>query len=39
MKTICKYCEGTGKLGFQREGCCFCGGSGFVDNLVHNHTT
>lgn len=38
MKIICKYCEGTGKLGFQREGCCFCGGSGFVDNLVHNHT-
>lgn len=26
---ICKYCEGTGKLGFQRETCCFCDGTGF----------
>ncbi|EQK39802.1 hypothetical protein C672_3580 [[Clostridium] bifermentans ATCC 638] len=29
-KKICKDCGGTGKLGFQREDCWFCGGSGFV---------
>lgn len=27
-KEICEYCEGTGKLGFQRETCWFCGGKG-----------
>lgn len=35
MKTICKDCGGTGKLGFQREACWFCGGSGYIDDLVH----
>lgn len=35
MKTICKDCQGTGKLGFQREDCWFCGGSGYIDDLVH----
>lgn len=30
MKVICKHCEGTGKLGFQRETCCFCGGKGYT---------
>lgn len=25
----CRYCEGTGKLGMQRETCSFCGGSGY----------
>lgn len=30
MKEICKHCEGTGKLGFQRETCCFCGGKGYT---------
>lgn len=35
MKIICKDCQGTGKLGFQRETCWFCGGSGYVDDLVY----
>jgi len=30
MKETCKHCEGTGKLGFQRETCCFCGGKGYT---------
>lgn len=34
MYTICKDCEGTGKLGFQREDCWFCGGRGYVDDLA-----
>ena len=32
----CEFCEGTGKLGFQREDCCFCGGSGEVEIEVLN---
>lgn len=24
----CKYCDGTGLIGFQRECCWFCGGTG-----------
>ena len=27
---VCKDCEGTGKLGLQREDCFYCGGSGYV---------
>ena len=30
-KVRCKYCEGTGKLGFQREGCCWCFGKGYYE--------
>lgn len=30
MKETCKHCEGTGKLGLQRETCCFCGGKGYT---------
>lgn len=30
MKEICNYCEGTGKLGFQRETCWFCQGEGYI---------
>lgn len=30
MREVCKLCDGTGKLGFQREGCCGCGGTGFI---------
>lgn len=34
MKTErCKACEGTGKLGFQRESCWFCGGTGETNKM------
>jgi len=32
--SVCKYCEGTGKLGFQQEGCCYCGGSGYIKEKI-----
>ena len=30
-KVRCKYYEGTGKLGFQREDCCCCFGKGYYE--------
>ena len=30
-KVRCEYCEGTGKLGFQREDCCCCFGKGYYE--------
>ncbi len=30
MKKVCSLCEGTGKLGFQREDCCSCFGTGYI---------
>lgn len=30
MKKICSLCNGSGKLGFQREDCCCCFGTGFI---------
>ena len=32
--SVCKQCEGTGKLGFQREDCCFCYGTGYVKEKI-----
>lgn len=32
----CKFCEGTGKLGFQQEDCWFCAGSGEIEVRVLN---
>ena len=37
MKIICKDCNGTGKLDFQMEDCWFCGGTGYIDNLVYKN--
>ena len=37
MKIICKNCNGTGKLGFQLEDCCFCGGTGYLDDFVYKN--
>jgi RecJ-like exonuclease len=31
MKKRCDACEGSGKLGLQRETCWFCGGRGSLD--------
>lgn len=31
MKEACKFCDGTGRLGFQQEYCCGCFGTGFVE--------
>lgn len=31
MKKRCSLCEGTGKLGFQREDCCSCFGTGYIE--------
>ena len=30
-RIICKYCEGTGKLGFQKKDCCCCFGKGYYE--------
>ena len=35
MEIVCKDCGGTGKLGFQREDCWFCGGNGYINDLVY----
>lgn len=32
--SVCKKCEGTGKLGFQREGCCYCDGEGYIKEKI-----
>ena len=37
MKVRCSLCEGTGKLGFQREDCCSCFGEGFIDVKYENN--
>ena len=39
MKKRCDYCEGTGKLGPQNETCSFCGGIGYLSDLVHRMAT
>lgn len=39
MKTVCKDCQGTGRLGFQQESCWCCGGSGYIDDLVYKAPT
>lgn len=31
---ICSFCEGTGKLGFQREECCSCFGKGYIGKYI-----
>lgn len=31
---ICKECEGTGRLGFQREHCYYCDGSGYIKKKI-----
>lgn len=38
--SVCKYCQGTGKIGFQQEGCCYCSGSGYIkEKLIVDKAT
>lgn len=32
--SVCKYCEGTGKLGLQRESCFYCEGDGYIKEKI-----